>query len=53
MIAFFLGIGIIVGILFAPFMTVGAIMYHYGHETLGIILAVIGVIHMFIKMLSD
>jgi len=53
MVGFVLGIAVILGIIFAPFMTVGAIMYHYGHETLGIILAVIGVIHMFIKMLSD
>jgi len=53
MINFILGIGIIIGILIAPFMTVGAIMYHYGHETMGIFLVVLGVIHMIIKGLSE
>jgi cytochrome c biogenesis protein CcdA len=53
MINFILGIAIIIGILVAPFMTVGAIMYHFGHETMGVILAIIGIIHMIIKGLSD
>ena len=52
MIGFFLGIGVIVGILIAPFMTVGAIMYHFGHETMGFILVIVGIIHMMIKGLD-
>jgi hypothetical protein len=47
---FLLGLGIIIGVIFAPFMTVGAIMIHYDHTTLGIILLVLGVIDMFNKI---
>ena len=53
MIGFALGLGVIIGIIFAPFMTVGAIMFHYGHDTLGWVLVVIGIIHMIIKMLDE
>jgi cytochrome c biogenesis protein CcdA len=50
MINFILGVAVILGVMVAPFMTMGAVMYHYGHETLGIVLGVIGVINMLIKL---
>ncbi len=48
-----LGIVVIMGIIFAPLMTIGTIMYHYGHEKMGFILVIIGVIRMIIKLLED
>jgi hypothetical protein len=44
MIGFILGLLLILGLFFAPYMTVGVIMYHYDHTTLGFILILIGII---------
>ena len=53
MINFILGIAVILGVTFAPFMTMGTVLYKYGHETLGIILGVIGLIRMLLTVFND
>lgn len=50
MVNFILSILVFLGVIFAPFMTMGAVMYHYGHGILGVILFVMGVIRMFIRV---
>lgn len=47
MIGFLLGVLVVLGVIFAPFMTIGAIMLHYGHPILGVILIVIGILGIF------
>ena len=50
--AFGIGVLLILGVMFAPFFTVSAIMYNFGYEGYGLTCLILGIINVFLKILK-
>jgi hypothetical protein len=51
MATFFLCLMVFLGTCTAPILTMGVIMYHYGHTTLGTIMIVFSIVYGLISLL--